>query len=68
MAKYLVLFTPEAVDPSDDSFSGKFAKLMFAYPEDKDGWSFESTAAAKKEIKDNDYVLGRDCIIVRVLK
>ena len=68
MAKYMVLFTPAAVDPSDDSFNGKFTTLMFGYPEEKDGWTFDSAAAAHKEAQENEYKPGTDYIVVRVLK
>lgn len=68
MAKYLVLFTPESIDPEDDSLKGSWNKMMFTYPLEKSGWIFDSVAEAKKEAKDNDYVLNRDYIVVRIMK
>jgi hypothetical protein len=66
--KYMVLFTPEAIDPSDGQFNGKLIKLLFGYPDPKDGWQFDTAAAAHKEAQDNDYRKGVDYIVVRVLK
>jgi len=68
MAKYMVLFTPESIDPEDDQFEGKLTKLMFGYPDPKDGWQFDSAAAAHKEAQANEYKAGIDYIVVRVLK
>jgi hypothetical protein len=68
MAKYLVLFTAEAIDPNDDSFRGmKIEKMMFAYP-GEDYWCYDSVKEAKADAKANDYVLNRDYIVVRIMK
>lgn len=69
MKKYMVLFTPEAVDPADDSFKGmKIQNMMFAYTDPKDAWTFDTAAECHKEAKANDYRPGIDYIVVRVLK
>lgn len=68
MKKYMVLFKPEAIDPSDEQFKGKFTKLLFGYPDDSSGWQYDTAAEAHKDAKENDYVPGRDYIVVRVLK
>lgn len=68
MHKYMVLFTPEAIDPEDDQFEGKLTKLLFGYPDPKDGWQFDSAADAHKEAQANEYRRGIDYIVVRVLK
>lgn len=68
MPKYLVLFKPESIDPEDDSLKGNWHDMMFTYPLEKSGWIFNSVQEAKKEAKDNDYVLGRDYLVVRIMK
>lgn len=68
MAKYLVLFTPEAVDPADDSLKGKFHDMLFTYPDPKSGWQFDSAEAAHKEAQANEYRRDIDYMVVRVLK
>lgn len=66
MSKYLVLFTPEAVDEGDQ-FEGKLTKMLFGYPDPKDAWQFDSAKEAHDEAVANDYVPDRDFIVVRVL-
>lgn len=68
MGKYMVLFTPESIDPSDEQFKGKLTKLLFGYPDPESGWQFDSAAAAHKEAQENEYKPGVDYIVVRVLK
>lgn len=65
--KYLVLFTPESIDPEDDSMKGNWHEMLFTYPEDKSGWSFDTAEAAHKEAKANQYRPGIDYFVVRVL-
>lgn len=66
-SKYTILFRPESIDPGDDQFTGLFNKMLFAYPETKSGWVFDTAEAAYKEAKANDYRPGIDCFVVRVL-
>lgn len=69
MGRYMVLFTPSAVDPEDDSFKGSnLDGMMFAYTDPKDSWTFDSAAEAHKEAQDNDYRRNIDYLVVRVLK
>lgn len=68
MGRYMVLFKPESIDPADDQFKGKLTKLLFGYPDPKDGWQFDSAEAAHKEAQENDYRRNIDYIVVRVLK
>lgn len=65
--KYMVLFTPESVDPSDDSLKGRYHDMLFGYPDEKSGWKFNTAAAAYKEAVANEYRPGIDFIVVRVL-
>lgn len=67
MAKYMVLFTPAALD-ENDQFEGKLTKMLFGYPDPKDGWQYDSSEAAHKDAQENDYRRGIDYIVVRVLK
>lgn len=68
MGRYLVLFTPEAIDPADDSLKGVYNKMLFTYPDPKDGWQFDTAEAAHKEAQANEYRRDVDYVVVRVLK
>ena len=68
MAKYMVLFTKQSIEPEDDSISiGD--DMLFGYNSEKvPYWTFDSAAAAHKEAQENEYNRGVDYIVVRVLK